>query len=150
MSVVFGAQRLEQLVWRVSELELDKSDLERLSNLASHKLHDLLLTGVRHASYNNRDFIMEPDLPLTKGLRESLQAFRLYEEELAIEPVLEDLATYPQLEREPSQEVIDTLPELTGTLIMVIAQLMTIVDPEVVNPDDETWDRVQQTIDLLI
>jgi len=150
MSVIFGAQRLEQLVWRVSELELDKSDLERLSDLASEKLHDLLLSGVRHASYNNRDLIMEPDLPLTKGLRESMQDFQLYEEELEIEPVLEELATYPQMERKPSQEVIDMLPDLVGTLIMVTAQLMTIVDPGISNPDAETWDRVTETMELLI
>ena len=150
MSVVFGAQRLEELVWRMSELELDKSDLQRLSDLVDEKLYHLLLTGVRHASYNNRDFIMEPDLPLTKGLRESMQDFELYEEEVEIQPILEQLATYPQLEREPSQQVIDMLPDLVGTLIMVTTQLMTIIHPEISNPNDETWDRVTETMDLLI
>lgn len=150
MSVVFGANRLEELVWRVSDVELDKNDLQRLSDFVGDKLYDLLLVGVRHASYNNRDLIMEPDLPLTRGLRESMQDFELYEEEVDIEPILEQLATYPQLEREPSQEVIDLLPEIVGTLIMVTTQLMTVVDPGISNPDSETWDRVTETMNLLI
>jgi hypothetical protein len=150
MSVVFGANRLEELVWRVSEVELDKSDLQRLSEFIGDKLYDLLLVGVQHASYNDRDLIMEPDLPLTRGLRESMQDFELYEEEVDIEPILEQLATYPQLEREPSQEVIDLLPEIVGTLITVTTQLMTVVDPGISNPDSETWDRVAETMNLLI
>jgi len=150
MSVVFGANRLEELVWRVSEVELDKTDLQRLSDFVSDKLHDLLLVGVQHASYNDRDLIMEPDLPLTRGLRESMQDFELYEEEVEIEPILEQLATYPQLEREPSQEVIDLLPEIVGTLILVTTQLMTVVDPGISNPDSETWDRVTEAMNLLV
>lgn len=150
MSVIFGANRLEELVGLVSGLDLDKSDLQRLSDLVSDKLYDLLLVGVQHASYNNRDLILEPDLPLTRGLRESMQDFELYEEELDIDQILEQLATYPLLEREPSQEVIDLLPDIIGTLILVTAQLMTVVDPDVANPDDETWDRTAEALDLLI
>ncbi len=150
MSVIFGANRLEELVRSVSGLSFDKSDLQRLSDLVDDKLYDLLLIGVRHASYNNRDMIMEPDLPLTKGLRESMQIFELYEEELRVEPILEELTAYPLLEREPSQEVVDLLPQLVGTLIMVTAQLIRIVDPEVTNPTAETWDRVREAMDLMI
>lgn len=150
MTVIFGANRLEELARRVSGLDLDKSDLRRLSDLVTDKLHDLLLVGVRHASYNDRDLIMEPDVPITRGLRESMQDFALYDEQLQIEPILEQLATYPRLEREPSQAVIDLLPRLVGALIMVATQLMTVVEPGISNPDAETWDRVTETMDLLI
>lgn len=150
MAVVFGANRLENLVRRVADVEMDKSDLERLSSFASDKLDDLRIVGVRHAGYNNRDLMMEPDLPITKGLQESMQKFELYQELLDVEPILEQLATYPLLDREPSQEVIDLLPTLLGTLMMVTAQLMTVVDPGVRNPTTETWERVTETMDLLI
>lgn len=150
MAVVFGANRMEELARRVADVEMDKSDLERLSTLATEKLHDLLIVGVRHAGYNNRDLIMEPDLPITRGLQETMQDFQLYEENLAIGPILEQLATYPLLDREPSQEVIDLLPDLLGALIMVIVQLIPVVDPGVKNPTTETWDRVSETMDLLI
>ena len=150
MSVVFGANRLEELVRRVSGLVFDKSDLQRLSDLVDDKLYDLLLVGVQHASYNNRDLIMEPDLPLTRGLRENMEDFALYEEELEVAPILEDLTSYPMLEREPSQEVIDLLPELGGTLIVVTTQLITVMEPDVSNPTAETWERVIEAMDLLI
>jgi len=150
MGVVFGANRLEEFVLRVSDVELDKGDLERLSSFVNDKLHELLLVGVRHAGYNNRDLIMAADLPITKGLQESMQDFELYEEELEIESILDQLATYPMMDREPSQEVIDMLPSLVGTLIMVTTQLMTVVDPGVENPGGETWERVTETMDLLV
>ena len=59
-------------------------------------VNDLLVIGVRNASYNNRDIVMEPDLPLTKGLLEHLQAFRRYEEAIELQPILDQLATYPR------------------------------------------------------
>lgn len=150
MGVVFGANRLEEFVLRVSDVELDKSDLDRLSSFVSDRLHDLLIVGVRNAGYNNRDLIMAADLPITKGLQESMQDFELYEKELDIESILDQLATYPMMDREPSQEVIDMLPSLMGTLIMVTTQLMTVVDPGVENPGSETWERVTETMDLLV
>lgn len=150
MSDIFGANRLEELVRRMSGLTFDRNDLDRLTEIADDKLYDLLLVGVRNASYNGRDLIMEPDLPLTRGLRESMEDFALYKEELEIEPILEQLTTHPMLEREPSQEVIDLLPQLFGMLIMVTVELMPVVDPGVSNPDTETWERATEAMDLLI
>jgi hypothetical protein len=147
---VFGAKRLEDLVWRASEIDLDKSDLKRLSDLVEDKLNDLLIIGVRHAGYNNRDLILEGDLPLTKGLRESMRGFRLYDEELEIEPVLEDVVTYPMLEREPSQEVVELLPEVLGGLIIVVTQLMKVMNPDVSNPTAQMWDQVERALDITL
>jgi hypothetical protein len=147
---IFGAKRLEELVWRASEIDLDRSDLKRLSDLVGDKLNDLLIIGVQHASYNNRDLIMEADLPLTMGLREGMQDFGLYEEELEIKPILEHLTTYPLLAREPSQEVVELLPELVGALIMVVNRLMKVVNPDVSNPTTEIWDKVEPALDLTL
>lgn len=150
MADIFGANRLNELVGRMSGLRFDRNDLDRLTDLVDEKLYDLLLVGVRNASYNGRDLIMEPDLPLTRGLRDSMEDFALYKERVDVEPILEQLATHPLLEREPSQEVTDLLPELFGTLMMVTVELMPTVDPGVDNPDDDTWGRVRETMDLLI
>lgn len=150
MADIFGANRLNELVGRMSGLRFDRNDLDRLTDLVDEKLYDLLLVGVRNASYNGRDLITEPDLPLTRGLRDSMEDFALYKERVDVEPILEQLATHPLLEREPSQEVTDLLPELFGTLMMVTVELMPTVDPGVDNPDDDTWGRVRETMDLLI
>jgi hypothetical protein len=44
--------------------------VKRLPDLIGQNLNDLLVIGVGNASYNNRDIVMEPDLPLTKGFLE--------------------------------------------------------------------------------
>jgi len=148
--MVMGTRRLQELIRRVSGLNVDKSDLKRLSDLVGQKLNDLLVVSVRNASYNGRDVVMEPDLPLTEGLLEGLREFRTYAQEIEVEPILEHLATYPPLDRDLSQEVVELLPDLVGTLIMVAARLMKIIVPDVTNPDTEMWDRVASAMDLLL
>ncbi len=150
MSDVVGARRLRELLRRIAGLTVDKSDLKRLSDLVGRKLNDILVIGVRNASYNARDIVMEPDLPITMGLRKSLRLFRELEEEIELQPILEHLATYPPLERDLSDEVVDLLPDLVGALIFVAARLMKTIDPDVVNPDTEMWQRVEQAMDLTL
>ena len=109
-----------------------------------------MVIGVRNASYNNRDIVMEPDLPLTKGLLEYLQAFRRYEEVIDLQPILDHLATYLPLERSLSLEVEAMLPEIVGTVAMLAGQAMKTIDPEVKNPGGELWDQVFQLMALLL
>src|SRR5919197_2964680 len=103
--MIMGYQRLKEFLRRSAGLNIDKSDMERLTELIGRKLNDLLVIGVRNASYNNRDIIMEPDLPLTKGVLERLKDFRHYEESIDLKPILDHLTTYPPLERPLSLEV---------------------------------------------
>jgi hypothetical protein len=148
--MVMGYIRLKEFLRRSAGVDIDKSDVDRLTDLVGRKLNDLLVIGVRNASYNNRDVIMEPDLPLTKGILERLQEFRRYEESIDLKPILDHLATYPPLERTLSLEVEAMLPELVGTLAMLAGQTMKIIDPEVKNPDSELWDRVLRLMELLL
>jgi hypothetical protein len=113
-------------------------------------LNDLLVIGVRNASYNNRDIVMEPDLPLTKGILDHIRVFRRYEEEIDLKPILDHLATYPPLERTLSLDVEAMLPDLVGTLAMLAGQAMKIIDPEVKNPGGDLWDRVLCLMELLL
>jgi len=52
---------------------VDKNDLKRLSDFLRNKIHDLLLVAEKNAKYNARDILFEPDLPIPKGLQETLQ-----------------------------------------------------------------------------
>jgi len=142
---------LNEFVFRkIGNVHVDKNDIKRLTDLVGRKLNDLLVVGVRNASYNGRDIVMEPDLPITKGLQESLRQFRELEEEIELQPILDHLATYPPLERELSEDVVNMLPDLVGTLILVAARLMKTIEPRVVNPDTEMWERVEQAMDLTL
>ena len=148
--MAIGYTRLKELLRRSARLDIDKSDTERLTELIGKKLNDLLVISVRNASYNNRDIIMEPDLPLTKGILEHLKDFRRYEESIELQPILDHLATYPPLERPLSLEVEAMLPELVGTLAVLAGQAMKIVDPGVKNPGSDMWERVRGLMELML
>jgi hypothetical protein len=148
--MIMGYTRLKAFLRRSAGLDIDKSDMDRLTDLIGGKLNDLLVIGVRNASYNNRDIVMEPDLPLTKGILEHIKIFRRYEEEIDLKPILDHLATYPPLERTLSLDVEAMLPELVGTLAMLAGHAMKIIDPDVKNPDSEMWERVLRLMDLLL
>jgi Domain of unknown function (DUF1931) len=93
--MIAGSNRLEEFLSRSAGLDIDKSDMERLIDLMGRRMSDLLMIAVRNANYNNRDIVMEPDLPLTKGLLERLGDFRRHETSLDLRPVLEPLAVHP-------------------------------------------------------
>ncbi|TMA93277.1 MAG: DUF1931 family protein [Deltaproteobacteria bacterium] len=148
--MIMGYERLKEFLRRSSGLNIDKSDTKQLTELIGNKLNDLLVIGVRNASYNDRDIVMEPDLPLTKGFLEHMQEFRSYDEQLELKPILDQLATYPPLERSLSADVEAMLPELAGTLAMLAGHAMKILDPDVKNPDDLMWEKVVCLMDLLL
>jgi Domain of unknown function (DUF1931) len=150
MLMIVGYTRMKEFLRRSTGVEIDKSDMDRLTDLIGKKLNDLLVIGVRNASYNNRDIVMEPDLPLTKGILEHIRVFRRYEEAIDLKPILDHLATYPPLERTLSLDVEAMLPDLVGTLAMLAGQAIKIIDPEVKNPGSDLWDRVLCLMELLL
>jgi hypothetical protein len=103
--MVIDYDPLKKFLRRSAGIDIDKSDMKRLNDLIGSKLNDLLVIGVRNAGYNDRDVVMEPDLPLTKGFVERRQEFRQWDEEIGLKPILEHLATYPSLERALSADV---------------------------------------------
>jgi uncharacterized protein DUF1931 len=148
--MVIGYNRLKEFLRRSAGIDVDKSDIKRLSDLIGGKLYDLLVIGVRNASYNDRDVIMEPDLPLTKGFLERMQDFNRYDEQIGLKEILEQLAGYPPLERALSADVEDWLPAIAGTLAMLAGETMKVIDPDVKNPDAAMWDKVFTLMDVLL
>jgi hypothetical protein len=148
--MVMGYNRMKELLRRSAGIDIDKSDMKRLTDLIGIKLNDLLVIGVRNASYNNRDVVMEPDLPLTKGLLEHMQAFRRLDEQIELKPILDQLAAYPPLERSLSADVEALLPEIAGTLVMLAGLTIKAIDPEVKNPDAALWEKVVTIMNVLL
>jgi hypothetical protein len=148
--MIIGHNRLKNFLRRSAGIDIDKSDMKRLTDLMGKKLNDLLVIGVRNASYNNRDIVMEPDLSLTKGFLEHMKDFRRYDEQIRLKPILDHLATYPPLERALSLGVEAMLPEIVGTLAMLAGKSMKIIDPDVKNPEAAMWERVLCLMDLLL
>ena len=147
---VFGATRFERFFRLAAELDVDKDDLKRFSDFVEHKLYDLLLMGQATASANRRDTVEPHDLPITKGLQENIHGFRGMDDDIELKPILDRLATYPPLDRMPSEETEKRLPEIVGGLGVALARIIKAVDPEVKNPQTQHWERATQIFDELM
>jgi hypothetical protein len=73
-------------------LDVDKTDLKRWSDFVHRKAYDLLLMSQAAAKFNLRDVMESWDLPITKGLQESIHGFTKLDEQIELEPILEGIA----------------------------------------------------------
>jgi len=145
---VVGVAKLEALMRKSASLDIDKNKAKEITDIVEKKLYDLLLIGERNASYNNRDVIWESDVPLTKGFLESMQKFRKLEEEVELEDVLNFLATMPPLKYPLEAELEKKLPEIVGTLIYVLANLIKSISPDTRKPSSEDIEKAGRVLDL--
>ncbi|GII62827.1 hypothetical protein Skr01_29120 [Sphaerisporangium krabiense] len=148
--VVMAVPRFERLFRSAAGVDVDKDDLRRYGDFVNGKVHDLLLIGQAHAKANRRDIIEPWDLPVTKGLQESIHRFGLLDEDIELKPILEQLAALPPLDLSIGEETIGRLPEIVGGLSVALARTFKIVDPDVKNPATEQWERAIDVFDLLL
>jgi len=147
---VMAVSRFERFFRAAAALDVDKDDLKRYSDFVTEKLYDLLVMGKATAKANGRDIIEPQDLPVTKGLQESVHAFRALDEDIELQPVLAQLATWPPLDVTVSEETEARLPGLVGGLSVALARTIKIIDPEVKNPATEHWERAFHIFKLLL
>jgi Domain of unknown function (DUF1931) len=133
---------------RSRSLDVDKDDLKRYGDLVNHKIRDLLVVGVAAAEANGRDLMQPSDLPVNKGLQQTIHEFKQLEMEIELQPILEQLATYPPLGVSLSMETEARLPLIAGGLGVALAR--KIIDPTIKNPQSEHWERATHTFDLLL
>jgi Domain of unknown function (DUF1931) len=142
--------RFQRLFRAAAGVDVDKNDLKRYDDFIDRKIYDLLLIGQAHAKANARDVIQSSDLPVTKGLQESIHAFRRLDEEIELRPILEELAKRPPLDLAVAEETEQALPEIAGGLTLALARAFTIIEPERRNPQTDQWVRVTALFDLLL
>ena len=145
---IVGISKLEALMRKSASLDIDKNKAKEITDIVEKKLYDLLLIGESNASYNARDVIWESDVPLTKGFLESLQKFKNLEEEIAVKDVLDFLATMPPLKYPLEAELEKKLPEITGTLIYILANLIKSISPDTRKPSSEDIEKAGKVLDL--
>jgi hypothetical protein len=146
---IFGVAKFERFFRGAAGLDVDKEDLRRYNDFISHKLLDLLIRGEAAAKANSRDIIEPHDLPITKGLQESIHAFKKIDQETELKPVLDRLVFHPPLDLDLSYETEARLPEMAGGLSVALARSFTIIDPDLKNPATEHWERSFRIFDLL-
>jgi hypothetical protein len=142
--------RFQRLFRAAAGVDVDKNDLKRYDDFIDRKIYDLLLIGQAHAKANARDVIQSSDLPVTKGLQESIHAFRKLDETIELRPILEELAKRPPLDLAVAEETEQALPEIAGGLTLALARAFTIIEPERENPQTDQWVRVTALFDLLL
>jgi hypothetical protein len=147
---VIALSTFERFFRVAAGLDVDKDDLKRYSDFVHEKIHDLLIRGEANAKANVRDVIEPWDLPITKGLQERIHEFEKLDEDIEIEPILERLATWPQLTAELSQDTTSALPAIAGGLSVALARSFTIIDAKLANPATEHWERAIRLFDLLV
>jgi hypothetical protein len=147
---VEAVPKFERFFRAAAELDVDKDDLRRHRDFVAHKLADLLVIGQVGAKANDRDVIEFWDLPITKGLQERMHEFEKLDGEIELEPILERMATWPQLDLTLSEETLDRLPTLVGGISVALARSFRIVDPNVRNPQTAQWERAFRLFDLLL
>jgi hypothetical protein len=147
---LMGISRFERFFRAAASLDVDKDDLRRYNDFVNRKVYDLLLIGQATAKANSRDVVEPWDLPITKGLQESVHGFKRMDEEVELRPILEQLANLPPLDLAYSEETEARLPGIVGGLSLGLARTFKIIDPKVKNPQTEHWERVFQVFDLLL
>lgn len=87
---------------------------------------------------------------MTKGLQESIHAFRELDEQIELKPILDQLAKRPPLDLAIAEETERALPEIVGGLTLALARALKIIDPRRKNPGTEHWERAIAIFDLLL
>ncbi|WUJ70076.1 DUF1931 family protein [Kribbella soli] len=147
---VMAVHRFERFFRAAAGLDVDKDDLKRYSDFVSDKLHDLLLIGQGTAKANGRDVLQPRDLPVTKGLQESIHLFREIDEDIELQPILAQLAKWPPLDVTLSDEAESRLPEVVGGLSVALARTIKVMDPKVKNPQTAHWADAFRIFGLLL
>lgn len=150
MQPLMGVAKFERLFRLAARLDVDKGDLRQLTEFLNQKVYDLLLIGQAVAKANHRDIIEPWDLPITKGLQESIAEFKALDEELELSPILEHLAALPMLDLGYSVETETRLPDLVGALTISLAKTFKILDPDLKNPQTEHWQRAFSIFSMLL
>lgn len=145
-----GVPRFQRLFRAAAEVEVHKDDLKRFSDFVNHKLYDLLIRAEAAAKANSRDVIAPGDLPITKGLQESIHQFRKLDQEVEIDPILEQLASLPPLDLDYSEETRLQQPLIVGGLSVALARTFRLLDPKQKTPHTSQWERAFRIFDLLL
>ncbi len=142
--------RLEKMFRRAGDLDLDKSDLERLETFVRRKVTDLVVRGEANAKANSRDVVEPWDLPITKGLQETIHRFRLINAELQLTDYLAGMTGLPPSDLAIGGQTEARLPEVAGGLCLALAETFRTIDEKLKNPATRDWDRAYRLFDLLL
>jgi hypothetical protein len=149
-SHVMSVAKFERFFRITAGLDVDKQDLKRYSDFINRKVYDLLVQAEAVAKANGRVIIEPFDLPITKGLQESIHEFRKIDEQIELQPILDQLTAQPPLDLAYGEDTERQLPLVVGGLSLALARTFKIIDGNLKNPATEHWQRCFRIFDLLM
>lgn len=161
---VLGYLWLHDLIERATGLDLDEQQVTEVTRLANRKLVDLFDVAEETAAANGRTFVLRHDLPLTKGLRRSLEDASQFANGIDAEAILTFLASSGVRAR-VDEGVQSDVPRLTAALLILSSRIIALLEPGSLSPLERlklldrtrdgrptTWeiDRANRVIDLTL
>jgi Domain of unknown function (DUF1931) len=147
---VMGFTKFERFFRAAGGVTVDRDDVKRYLEFVNGALYDLLLMGQATAKANARDVIEPWDLPITRGLQESVHGFERIDEEIELRPVLDSLAARPPLAAALSEETQARLPLIFGGISVALARTFKLIDTEMKTVGSQEWERAFTLFRLLI
>ncbi len=147
---VMGFTKFERFFRAAGGVTVDRDDVKRYLEFVNDAIYDLLLMGQATAKANARDVIEPWDLPITRGLQESVHGFERIDEEIELRPVLDSLAARPPLAAALSEETQARLPLIFGGISVALARTFELIDTEMKTVGSQEWERAFTLFRLLI
>jgi hypothetical protein len=126
-SHVMGVAKFERFFRITAGLDVDKQDLKRCSDFINRKIYDLLVQAEAVAKANGRVIIEPFDLPITRGLQQSIREFENIDERIELRPILDHLTAQPPLELAYGENTERRLPSVVGGLSVALASAFKIM-----------------------
>ena len=149
-SHVMSVAKFERFFRITAGLDVDKQDLKRYSDFINRKFYDLLVQAEAVAKANGRVIIEPFDLPITKGLQDSIHEFEEIDEQIELQPILDHLTAQPPLMFAYGENTERRLPSVVGGLSVALARAFKIVDGDLKNPATKHWQQCFRIFDLLM
>ena len=147
---VMGFTKFERFFRAAGSVSVDREDVKRYLDFVNDAIYDLLIIAQATAKANVRDVIDPWDLPITKGLQESMHEFRRLDEEIELRDILESLAARPPLDVTLDDETQARLPLIFGGISVALARTFRAIDVETKAVHTEEWERAFTVFRLLV
>lgn len=147
---VMGVVKFQRFFRAAAGLQVHHNDLQRYTEFIDDKIYDLFIVAKASAKANTRDVIEPWDLPITAGLQQSIHRFEKLDEEIELQPLLDQLAARPPLDLALAQETERRLPLIAGGLSVALAQTFVVISPRAKHPGSAEWSAVFEIFHLLL
>ncbi len=154
MTRIVGYSRLESLYRTFLSMDLDKSKAELVIDVSSKKLEDLFRVGLERAYIRGSDVVEYYDLPITRGLQETIEWYRrererLNDPRLDLGPIVDYLAGRVK-GLVIGETIRDNLQDLTAAVLLLVGRVIKLVDPGTRKPSKEAIERAARILDLTL